>query len=218
MLSRLVFVFLLVVQTNSLSELTDDKSQTTKSDGETVLLRQLLNQETLIRMSLDRKVNELVKSIAEMKNKKNSQVTTNKQLQDVQKEIQSNTQLLQGAKREIQTNNQQLQDAKREIVTINKELQKAEIKFETNNIQLEDAKRLIQTNYQQLQDAKLEIAALRHENSVLKVEWQVQSNITTLLSCKYDFVHLFYFNHIGCMSGISNANANIVKLKIHTSL
>nr|XP_022294554.1 fibrinogen C domain-containing protein 1-like [Crassostrea virginica] len=182
MLSRLVFVFLFVVQTNSLSELTDDKSQTTKSDGETVLLRQLLNQETLIRMSLDRKVNELVKSIAEMKNKKNSQVTTNKQLQDVQKEIQSNTQLLQGAKREIQTTNQQLQDAKREIVTINKELQKAEIKFETNNIQLEDAKRLIQTNYQQLQDAKLEIAALRHENSVLKVEWQVQSNITTLLS------------------------------------
>nr|XP_022313878.1 caprin-2-like [Crassostrea virginica]XP_022313886.1 caprin-2-like [Crassostrea virginica]XP_022313893.1 caprin-2-like [Crassostrea virginica] len=125
MLSRLVLVFLFVVQTNSLSVLTDDKSQATKTDGETVLVRQLLNQETLIRMALDRKVNDLVKVIAEIQNS-------------------------------LGTNNQQLQDAKKEIQTIN----------------------------QQLLDAKKEIAALKNENSALKAEWQVQSNITTPLSDK----------------------------------
>ena len=66
MLSRLVLVFLFVVQANSLSVLNDDKSQATKTDGETVLVRQLLNQETLIRMALDKKVNDLVKGMAEM--------------------------------------------------------------------------------------------------------------------------------------------------------
>ena len=123
MMSGLVVVFLFVVQTNSLSVLTDDKSQATKTDGETVLVRQLLNQETLIRMALDRKVNDLVKVIAEIQNS-------------------------------LGTNNQQLQDAKKEIQTIN----------------------------QQLLDAKKEIAALKNENSVLKAEWQFQSNVTTLLS------------------------------------
>ena len=101
MMSRLVLVFLFVVQTNSLSVLTDDKSQATKTDGETVLVRQLLNQETLIRMALDRKVNELVKGMAEMKK---SMGTSNQQLQD--------------AKREIQTNNRQLQDATEEIAAL----------------------------------------------------------------------------------------------------
>ncbi|XP_078320033.1 uncharacterized protein LOC111106082 [Crassostrea virginica] len=123
MMSRLVLVFLFVVQTNSLSVLTDDKSQATKTDGETVLVRQLLNQETLIRMALDRKVNELVKGMTEMK-------------------------------KEMATNSKQLQDA--------------QTKYETNN--------------QLLQDAKKEIAALKNENSAFKAEWQVQSNITTLLS------------------------------------
>ncbi|XP_078341128.1 uncharacterized protein LOC111122800 [Crassostrea virginica] len=151
MLSRLVLVFLFVVQTNSLSVLTDDKSQTTKNDGETVLVRQLLNQETVIRMALDRKVNDLVKGIADLK--KNME-TSNQQLQD--------------AKREIETNKQQLQDAKKEI--------------ETNNQQLQDAKKEIETNNQQLQDATNEIASLIKENSALKAQWQVQSNLTAFLS------------------------------------
>nr|XP_022320147.1 complement C1q-like protein 2 isoform X2 [Crassostrea virginica] len=111
MMSRLVLVFLFVVQTHSLSVLTDDKSQATKTDGETALVRQLLNQETLIRMALDKKVNDLVKIIAEIQNS-------------------------------------------------------------------------LGTNNQQLQDAKKEIAALKNENSALKAEWQVQSNVTTLLSVK----------------------------------
>ena len=141
MMSRLLLVFLFVVQTNSLSVLTDDKSQATKTDGETVLVRQLLNQETLIRMALDRKVNDLVKGIADLK-------------------------------KNMETSNQQLKDAKREI--------------ETNNQQLQDAKREIETNNKQLQDAKKEIAALKNENSALKAEWQIQSNLTTLLSGMYD--------------------------------
>ena len=127
MMSGLVVVFLFVVQTNSLSVLTDDKSQTTKTDGETVLVRQLLNQETLIRMALDRKVNDLVKGMVDLK-------------------------------KNMETSSQQLQDAKREI----------------------------QTNKQQLQDATKEIAVLKNENSALKAKWQVQSNLTTLLSGMYN--------------------------------
>ena len=127
MMSGLVVVFLFVVQTNSLSVLTDDKSQATKTDGETVLVRQLLNQETLIRMALDRKVNELVKGMVDLK-------------------------------KNMETSSQQLQDAKREI----------------------------QTNKQQLQDATKEIAVLKNENSALKAKWQVQSNLTTLLSGMYN--------------------------------
>ena len=84
MLSHLLLVFLFVVQTNSLSVLTDEKSQATKTDGETVLVRQLLNQETLIRMALDKKVNDLVKVIAEIQN---SLGTNNQQLLDAKKEI-----------------------------------------------------------------------------------------------------------------------------------
>nr|XP_022296288.1 uncharacterized protein LOC111106054 [Crassostrea virginica] len=151
MLSRLLLVFLFILQTNSLSVLTDDKAQTTKTDGETVLVRQLLNQETLIRMALDRKVNDLVKGMAEMK--KNME-TSNQKLKDAKREIEINNQQLQDAKREIRINNQQLQDAKREI--------------RTNNQQLQDAKREIQTNNQQLQDATKEIAALINKNSALK--------------------------------------------------
>ena len=127
MMSGLVVVFLFVVQTNSLSVLTDDKSQATKNDGETVLVRQLLNQETLIRMALDRKVNDLVKGMVDLK-------------------------------KNMETSSQQLQDAKREI----------------------------QTNKQQLQDATKEIAVLKNENSALKAKWQVQSNLTTLLSGMYN--------------------------------
>nr|XP_022320156.1 C1q-related factor-like isoform X3 [Crassostrea virginica] len=40
------------------------------------------------------------------------------------------------------------------------------------------------TNNKQLLDAKKEIAALKNENSALKAEWQIQSNVTTILSDK----------------------------------
>ena len=154
MLSRLVLVFLFVVQTNSLSVLTDDKSQATKTDGETVLVRQLLNQETLIGMALDRKVNDLVKGMAEMK--KNME-TSNQKLQDAKREIEINNQQLQDAKREIRTNNLQLQDAKRETEASKQQLRDAITEIETNNQQLQDAKKEIETNTQQIHDAKKEI-------------------------------------------------------------
>ena len=149
MWSGLFLGFLFVVQTKSLSVLTDDRPQTSGPDGETAktdILRQLLNQETIIRMALDKKVYDLDKDFIEMKENmaemKNNNVNNNKQLQD--------------AKREIEINKQQLQDAKREI--------------ETNKQQLQDAKRQIEFNMQQLRDTKAEIAVLKDEMRSLKTQ------------------------------------------------
>nr|XP_022287172.1 myosin-11-like [Crassostrea virginica] len=154
MWSGLFLGFLFVVQTKSLSVLTDDRPQTSGPDGEsakTDILRQLLNQETIIRMALDKKVYDLDKDFIEMKENmaemKNNNVNNNKQLQD--------------AKREIETNKQQLQDAKREI--------------ETNKQQLQDAKREIETNNQQLQDAKAEIAVLKDEIRSLRTKFNASN-------------------------------------------
>ena len=81
MLSYLFLAILFVARTHSLSSVTDDKAQPTGPDGQTTtcrcrsedaqsdILRQLLNQETLIRMALDRKVNDLVNSMTAMENK-----------------------------------------------------------------------------------------------------------------------------------------------------
>ena len=133
MWARLVPVLLSVVYTYSLSLLTDDKSQITKTDGETVILRQLLNQETLIRMALDNKVNDLVKSMAEMKN---TIKACNKQLEDANRKMETNRIQLQDAKTEIGTNSKQLEDAKREIESNNKQLQ--DVKRETSALKNEN--------------------------------------------------------------------------------
>ena len=94
MWSSLFLGFLFVVQTKSLSVLTDDRPQTSGPDGETAktdILRQLLNQETVIRMGLDKKVHDLVKDVVEMKrnvdNMKRIIVTTNRDLVDAKNEI-----------------------------------------------------------------------------------------------------------------------------------
>nr|XP_022286970.1 myosin-3-like [Crassostrea virginica] len=164
MLSYLFLAILFVARTHSLSSVTDDKAQPTGPDGQTTtcrcrsedaqsdILRQLLNQETLIRMALDRKVSDLVNDMADMK----KYVQTSTKQPRTPKEIDTNNQQLQDGKREIETNKQQLQDAKREI--------------ETNKQQLQDAKREIETNNQQLQDAKAEIVSLRNEVLLLKNE------------------------------------------------
>nr|XP_022336583.1 myosin heavy chain, clone 203-like [Crassostrea virginica] len=159
MLSYLFLAILFVARTTSLSFVSDDKAQPTGPDGQTTrsedaqsdILRQLLNQETLIRMALDRKVSDLVNDMADLK-----------------KYVQTSTKQLQDSKREIETNNKQLQDAKREIETNNKQLQDAKREIETNNKQLQDAKREIETNNQQLQDTKAEIVSLRNEVLSLK--------------------------------------------------
>ncbi|XP_078341616.1 uncharacterized protein LOC111099936 [Crassostrea virginica] len=168
MWSGLFLGFLFVVQTKSLSVLTDDRPQTSGPDGETAktdILRQLLNQETIIRMALDKKVYDLDKDFIEMKENmaemKNNNVNNNRQLQDAKREIETNKQQLQDAKREIETNKQQLKDAKREI--------------ETNKQQLQNAKREIETNKQQLQDAKAEIAVLKDEMRSLRTQFNASN-------------------------------------------
>ena len=182
MWSGLFLGFLFVVQTKSLSVLTDDRPQTSGPDGETAktdILRQLLNQETIIRMALDKKVYDLDKDFIEMKENmaemKNNNVNNNKQLQDAKREIETNKQQLQDAKREIETNKQQLQDAKREIETNKQQLQDAKREIETNNQQLQDAKREIETNNQQLQDAKAEIAVLKDEIGSLRTTFNASN-------------------------------------------
>ena len=127
MWSGLFLGFLFVVQTKSLSVLTDDRPQTSGPDGETAktdILRQLLNQETIIRMALDKKVYDLDKDFIEMKENmaemKNNNVNNNKQLQD--------------AKREIEINKQQLQDAKAEIAVLKDEIRSLRTKFNASNL------------------------------------------------------------------------------------
>ena len=118
MWSGLFLVFLFVVQTKSLSVLTDDRPQTSGPDGETAntdILRQLLNQETIIRMGLDKKVHDLVKDVVEMKRN------------------------------------------------------------------VDNMKKIIVTTNRDLLDAKNEIAAIKKENSILKTECEVQSNVTSYL-------------------------------------
>ena len=117
MLFYLFLGILFVARTHSLSSVTDDKAQPIGPDGQTTtcrcrsedaqsdILRQLLNQETLIRMALDRKVSDLVNDMADMK-----------------KYVQTSTKQLQDAKMEIDTNNQQLQDAKAEILSLRNEV------------------------------------------------------------------------------------------------
>nr|XP_022287429.1 uncharacterized protein LOC111100109 [Crassostrea virginica] len=141
MWSGLFLGFLFVVQTKSLSVLTDDRPQTSGPDGEsakTDILRQLLNQETIIRMALDKKVYDLDKDFIEMKENmaemKNNNVNNNKQLQDAKREIEINKQQLQDAKREIETNNQQLQDAKAEIAVPKDEIGSLRTKFNASNL------------------------------------------------------------------------------------
>ena len=141
MWSGLFLGFLFVVQTKSLSVLTDDRPQTSGPDGEsakTDILRQLLNQETIIRMALDKKVYDLYKDFIEMKENmaemKNNNVNNNKQLQDAKREIETNKQQLQDAKREIETNSQQLQDAKAEIAVLKDEIRSLRTKFNASNL------------------------------------------------------------------------------------
>nr|XP_022290323.1 centrosomal protein of 135 kDa-like [Crassostrea virginica] len=177
MLFSLFLGILFAARTNSLSSVTDDKAQPTGPDGQTTtcrcrsenaqsdILRQLLNQETLIRMALDKKVSDLVNDMAEMK-----------------KYVQKSTKQLQNSKREIDTNNKQFQDAKREIETNKQQLQDAKREIETNNQQLQDAKREIKTNNNQLQDAKAEIVSLRNEVLLLRNQNRKMEQLSGTLS------------------------------------
>ena len=81
--------FLVIVLANTLSTLTDDKHQNAKTgkvmglnssvDIRSDILRQLLNQETLIRLALERKVQSVLMEMRELETKLTS---NNKQVQD----------------------------------------------------------------------------------------------------------------------------------------
>ena len=107
MWSRIALGFLFLTQTNSLLLLTDGDSQNITSvdksgDSKTDVFRQLLNQETLIRMTMDKKVQGILKDIIEMKG---DLVTNAKQLREAEKEIIT----LRNEVRSLKTENQALQ-------------------------------------------------------------------------------------------------------------
>ncbi|XP_022324172.2 multimerin-2-like [Crassostrea virginica] len=89
MWSRIALGFLFLTQTNSLSLLIVGDPQNNTSvdksgDSNTDVFRQLLNQETLIRMTMDKKVQGILKDIIEMKG---ILVTSNQRLNEAEKEI-----------------------------------------------------------------------------------------------------------------------------------
>ncbi|XP_019926227.3 structural maintenance of chromosomes protein 2 [Magallana gigas] len=91
MMAYIILGFLCVIPSICLSILTDGETQNgtlrDKSvDTETDVFRQLLNQETLIRMSLVKNVHSLMKDMIEMKE---SMSASNKRLHDAEKEISS---------------------------------------------------------------------------------------------------------------------------------
>ena len=107
MWSRIALGFLFLSQTNSLSLLTDGVPQNITSvdksvDSKTDVFRQLLNQETLIRMTMDKKVQGILKDIIEMKG---DLATNAQQLREAEKEIIS----LRNEVSSLKTENQALQ-------------------------------------------------------------------------------------------------------------
>nr|XP_019926227.2 uncharacterized protein LOC105336352 [Crassostrea gigas] len=91
MMSYIILGFLCVIPSICLSILTDGETQNgtlrdESVDTETDVFRQLLNQETLIRMSLVKNVHSLMKDMIEMKE---SMSASNKRLHDAEKEISS---------------------------------------------------------------------------------------------------------------------------------
>ncbi|XP_078331316.1 uncharacterized protein LOC111125028 [Crassostrea virginica] len=107
MWTRIALGFLFLTQTNSLSLLTDGDPQNITSwdksgDSKTDVFRQLLNQETLIRMTMDKKVQGILKDMIEMK----GELATNaQQLREAEKEIIT----LRNEVRSLKTENQALQ-------------------------------------------------------------------------------------------------------------
>nr|XP_011438924.2 uncharacterized protein LOC109617055 [Crassostrea gigas] len=121
----LVFGFLCVIPSTCLSILTDGETQNgtlrdESVDTKTDVFRQLLNQETLIRMSLVKNVHSLMKDMVEMKE---SMSTSNKRLHDAEKEISS-------LKNEVQLLKTENQKLKEEAVKFHEEFKTADSKFD----------------------------------------------------------------------------------------
>ncbi|XP_062587144.1 multimerin-2-like isoform X1 [Saccostrea cucullata] len=94
MLCLLLFS-LILIQINGISILTgENNKQGDQTDGNTVptkradILQQLLNQETIIRMSLEKSVRDLMKEVANMKTKITMLETSTRELSNIQMENQ----------------------------------------------------------------------------------------------------------------------------------
>nr|XP_034302812.1 uncharacterized protein LOC105336353 [Crassostrea gigas] len=125
MMSYIILGFLCVIPSSCLSILTDGETQNgtlrdESGDSKTDVFRQLLNQETLIRMSLVKNVHSLMKDMVEMKE---SMSTSNKRLHDAEKEISS-------LKNEVQLLKTENQKLKEEAVKFQEEFKTTDSRFD----------------------------------------------------------------------------------------
>lgn len=123
-MSYIILGFLCVIPSISFSILTDGETQNStlwdeSVDTTTDVFRQLLNQETLIRMSLVKNVHSLMKDMVEMKE---SVLTSNKRLHDAEKEIL----ILKNDVKVLNTENQRL---KEQAVKFQEELKTTDNRF-----------------------------------------------------------------------------------------
>ncbi|XP_061182705.1 uncharacterized protein LOC133191048 [Saccostrea echinata] len=134
MLHYIVPCVLCISVTNGLSALTDDEIQNVtsllgqESGGKpnTDLFRQLLNQETLIRMALVKNVHTLMKDMVEMKQ---SMATNDRRLQEAEKEILVLKQEVQTIESENQQIKEQATKFQQGFTDFDKKLEKIEEKF-----------------------------------------------------------------------------------------
>lgn len=117
MWSSVVLEFLVIAQANCLSNLTDVKNQNTETseimslnssvDIKSNLFRLLLNQESLIRLALERKVHNLGLDVREIKT---NMATNNKRLQDKIEVLEKQVNLLSSENQVLRADQSNLTD------------------------------------------------------------------------------------------------------------
>lgn len=117
MWSSVVLGFLVIAQANCLSNLTDVKNQNTETseimslnssvDIKSNLFRLLLNQESLIRLALERKVHNLGLDVREIKT---NMATNNKRLQDNIEVLEKQVNLLSSENQVLRADQSNLTD------------------------------------------------------------------------------------------------------------
>ena len=117
MWSSVVLGFLVIAQANCLSNLTDVKNQNTETseimslnssvDIKSNLFRLLLNQESLIRLALERKVHNLGLDVREIKT---NMATNNKRLQDKIEVLEKQVNLLSSENQVLRADQSNLTD------------------------------------------------------------------------------------------------------------
>lgn len=132
MQSYIIIEFLCVIQASALSSLTDDETRNVTlrdelMDTKTDVFKLLLNQETLIRMSLVRDVNSLLKDMVDMKE---SMTNSNDRLYDVKKAMSS-------LKNELQLLKYENQKLKEQAAKFQEKFNTTDIRFNITEIQYE---------------------------------------------------------------------------------